>query len=230
MTTLPNFLGSPNIRPGLDEDSVREMVFEFLSGDAVGQLSSKEMNQIIGKFPRLTEQQVITLGHKESVCPICFVPLLALLSEEETAIAMDSPAHPIEELGVTRLAEPHQCSHLFCRRDISRWVTDGHDSCPTCRRPLLERTQAEENSTDTSSPAEDAYGPAQLQDILQRLQGVGIQLGGLGQGREGAEGLDGEEIPFAASFPSFLFGIGQRSATHNNENDDYRGDYNAMYS
>ena len=53
----------------------------------------------------------------ESVCPICYNTLLAILSEEETAIAMDSPAHPIEELGVTRLAADWQCGHIFCRRE-----------------------------------------------------------------------------------------------------------------
>lgn len=45
---------------------------------------------------------------------------MALVAEEEIAIAMDSPAHPVEELGVTRLAQPWQCGHLFCRRELSR--------------------------------------------------------------------------------------------------------------
>ncbi len=30
---------------------------------------------------------------------------------------MDSPAHPIEELGVTRLAQT--CGHIFCRKELS---------------------------------------------------------------------------------------------------------------
>ncbi|EEB87315.1 hypothetical protein MPER_15384, partial [Moniliophthora perniciosa FA553] len=37
--------------------------------------------------------------HVDSICPICFTSLLVILAEEEMAIAMDSPAHSIEELG-----------------------------------------------------------------------------------------------------------------------------------
>lgn len=32
------------------------------------------------------------------------------------ALALDSPAHPVEELGVTKLA---QCGHLFCIKELS---------------------------------------------------------------------------------------------------------------
>jgi Uri superfamily endonuclease len=53
----------------------------------------------------------------ESVCPICFTQLLAVLAEEEMAVAMDSPAHPVDELGVTRLKDT--CGHLFCRKELS---------------------------------------------------------------------------------------------------------------
>jgi predicted transporter len=49
----------------------------------------------------------------DSMCPICLTSFLALLSEEETAIALDSPAHPVEELGVTKL----KCAHVICRRE-----------------------------------------------------------------------------------------------------------------
>lgn len=30
---------------------------------------------------------------------------------------MDSPAHPVEELGVTRLVRT--CGHIFCRKELS---------------------------------------------------------------------------------------------------------------
>uniref|UniRef100_A0A8H7Y1X7 RING-type domain-containing protein n=1 Tax=Psilocybe cubensis TaxID=181762 RepID=A0A8H7Y1X7_PSICU len=53
----------------------------------------------------------------DSSCPICMTPYLAILAEEETAHAMDSPAHPVEELGVTKLDRPWQCGHIFCRRE-----------------------------------------------------------------------------------------------------------------
>lgn len=54
----------------------------------------------------------------DSHCPICLNPLLTLLAEEELALALDSPAHPPEELGVTRLID--SCKHIFCRKE---WVT-----------------------------------------------------------------------------------------------------------
>ncbi len=53
------------------------------------------------------------------MCPICLTPFAALLAEEEMAVAMDSPALPIEELGVARLSQEWQCGHLFCRRELS---------------------------------------------------------------------------------------------------------------
>ena len=53
----------------------------------------------------------------DSLCPICLTPYNVILSEEELALAMDSPAHPIEELGVAKLAQSWQCGHLFCRRE-----------------------------------------------------------------------------------------------------------------
>jgi hypothetical protein len=43
--------------------------------------------------------------------------LLAAIAEEETAYAMDSPAQPVEDRGVTRLAET--CGHVFCRKELS---------------------------------------------------------------------------------------------------------------
>jgi hypothetical protein len=45
-------------------------------------------------------------------------PFLAILAEEETASAMESPAFYSGELGVTRLSEPWQCGHIFCRREF----------------------------------------------------------------------------------------------------------------
>ena len=42
---------------------------------------------------------------------------LASLADEEYALVMDSPAHPIEDLGVTRLSKT--CGHAFCRKELS---------------------------------------------------------------------------------------------------------------
>ncbi|KAJ3736411.1 hypothetical protein DFJ43DRAFT_615496 [Lentinula guzmanii] len=220
MTSLPSGVEMADI----STDDIRDMVLGFLtSGQALGQLSHQEMDQIISKFSRVNEKQVIALGHQESVCPICFVPLMALLAEEETAIAMDSPAHPVEELGIIRLAEPFQCNHLFCRRDISRWVADGHDSCPTCRRPLLKR------NGETNTPASDispvnAYDPSQLGSILQRLQGVGIEPFELTSTSEIPTFLsdfDFERLS-SATFPAVLSGP---HTSHDNRNE-----YSSMYS
>jgi hypothetical protein len=53
----------------------------------------------------------------DNACPICIVPFLALIAEEEMARAMDSPAQPVEELGVTRLVGDGRCGHVFCRKE-----------------------------------------------------------------------------------------------------------------
>ncbi|KAI6003960.1 hypothetical protein EDD15DRAFT_2221594, partial [Pisolithus albus] len=60
-----------------------------------------------------------TQGGSDAACPICFNAFVAVLAEEETARAMDSPAHPVEELGVTRLQKT--CGHLFCRKELSEF-------------------------------------------------------------------------------------------------------------
>ncbi|KAF8975297.1 hypothetical protein BDQ17DRAFT_1224147, partial [Cyathus striatus] len=98
----------------------------------------RQMQELINRLPRLSEEELNQLGQKDSLCSICFTPFLAILAEEEIAVAMDSPAHPVEELGVTKLGQTWQCGHIFCRKDISKWIQDGHDSCPMCRRPLVE--------------------------------------------------------------------------------------------
>jgi hypothetical protein len=65
----------------------------------------------------LTHSPPTTHSPPDASCPICFTQLLAILTEEEIAIAMDSPAHPIDELGVTRLKDT--CGHVFCRKELS---------------------------------------------------------------------------------------------------------------
>lgn len=52
----------------------------------------------------------------DDVCPICFNTFLATLAEEEVGHAMDSPAHPVDELGVTKLQ--NTCGHIFCRKEL----------------------------------------------------------------------------------------------------------------
>ena len=93
-----------------------------------------QIKAIIDKLPRLTEADLERSGHhgascqhdllirghpsyfgKDSSCSICLNTLLASIAEEEMAYVMDSPAQPVEDLGVTRLAGT--CEHVFCRKE-----------------------------------------------------------------------------------------------------------------
>ncbi|KAM5535049.1 hypothetical protein V8D89_011277 [Ganoderma adspersum] len=96
---------------------------------------SAHLDTFAGELPKLTESDLASLGQSDSTCPICLTSLLAILAEEETALAMDSPAHPLEELGVTRLVRT--CGHVFCRKDIRGWLYQGNTTCPTCRTPFI---------------------------------------------------------------------------------------------
>jgi len=154
------------------EDTMRHFVSE-LGTSAPNLLTQQQRRELIGNLPRLQEAEVISLGQQDSLCPICFTPVLALLAEEETALAMDSPAHPLEELGVTRLSQTWQCGHVFCRRDISKWIRDGHGSCPTCRRLLTPPIDS--SGETTSEPAVPATATIDLDSedarvLLEELQ------------------------------------------------------------
>jgi len=140
-------------------ESILRQLRELREEIIPGQLSSPQISKILNGLPRIKEDKLVELGEKDSVCPICFNPFLTILTEEEMALAMDSPAHPVEELGVTRLDQSWQCGHLFCRRDISKWVTAGRDSCPMCRRLLIE-AQPEEARTEATAEAETQYARA----------------------------------------------------------------------
>ena len=104
---------------------------------------SAALKKLISELPSMSEQELAAAGelggsatliytHPQSIqggtpmyspsivsvdssCPICFVPFSAILAEHEMAAAMDSPAHPIEELGITRLSTT--CGHIFCRKE-----------------------------------------------------------------------------------------------------------------
>ncbi|KIM68566.1 hypothetical protein SCLCIDRAFT_1208755 [Scleroderma citrinum Foug A] len=68
-------------------------------------------------LPTITETDLIADSKHDAVCPICYNTFVAIIAEEETSRAMDSPAHPVEELGVTKLERT--CGHLFCRKELS---------------------------------------------------------------------------------------------------------------
>ncbi|KAI9058334.1 hypothetical protein FKP32DRAFT_1659618 [Trametes sanguinea] len=124
----------------------------------------------VDALPRLTERDLTALGHADSTCPICLNSLLALLAEEEMALVMESPAHPVEGLGVTRLAQT--CGHIFCRKDIREWVLQGNTTCPTCRRAFITPTPEEIQA------AEQARGAQELTSLLDSVELEGALLEG----------------------------------------------------
>ncbi|KAF7433397.1 hypothetical protein PC9H_005347 [Pleurotus ostreatus] len=124
------------------------------------------MADAVKGLPTLTESQIISLGHKggfprliDSVCGICLNTFLAILAEQEMAEAMDSPTYAVEELGVTRLSQEWQCGHLFCRKDITKWIQEGKKTCPTCRRRIA-KPGTDEAETEAQTPVE------QVQNII----------------------------------------------------------------
>ncbi|KAG7449322.1 uncharacterized protein BT62DRAFT_677601 [Guyanagaster necrorhizus] len=165
-------------------ERIREAILrrlEALSSEG-HQLSQSQIQDLVYNLPRLTEKQVTDLGHKDSMCPICLTPFSTLLAEEEMAIAMDSPALPIEELGVARLSQEWQCGHLFCRRDITRWIQDSHDSCPMCRQALMRRSEGESPPPPFPGPLQDGVNglnvdpdhlPPEIQELLVHMNARG---------------------------------------------------------
>lgn len=103
-----------------------------------GRLTDDQIEAIIERLPRLTEADLDRLGQRDSSCSICLNTFLACIAEEETAYVMDSPAQPVEVLGVTRLADT--CSHVFCRKDLLAWIRDRNITCPICRTRFIEST------------------------------------------------------------------------------------------
>ncbi|KAG2369844.1 hypothetical protein BDR07DRAFT_1387244 [Suillus spraguei] len=149
----------------------------MLEQDSLGRShlpSHKRIQELITSLPKISETELKDLGHSESVCPICFNTFLAILAEEEMALVMDSPAHPVEELGVTRLHET--CGHIFCRRDITKWIRDGRKSCPTCRRAFL--TTAADNdqreTEETSLP--DIFAGWIVESSMVARESTGVDL------------------------------------------------------
>ncbi|TFK75951.1 hypothetical protein BDN72DRAFT_831383 [Pluteus cervinus] len=179
------------------------------AGGTAGTLTPTQIDELLSLLPHLTEKQVEKLGHKDSMCSICYNSFSSLLAEEEMALAMDSPAHPIEELGVTILDKPWQCSHIFCRKDIRKWVKDGNNSCPVCRRNLL---QLPEDASDTSSNRQEDDRALLERLFFQQFSSV-----------PGGPALQG-------GLPADFAGIiGHNPQPAQRDDDDSHG-YSAMYS
>ncbi|KAI0761960.1 hypothetical protein BD413DRAFT_586766 [Trametes elegans] len=121
-----------------------------------------KINAFLESLPRLTESDLATLGESDSQCPICLTTYRTLLVEEEMALVMDSPAHPIEELGVTRLVQT--CGHIFCRKDIRSWGHGGNTTCPTCRRPFFTSAPHSDPNADATTVDADPDSTADDDD------------------------------------------------------------------
>ncbi|KAI0648076.1 hypothetical protein C8Q79DRAFT_925079 [Trametes meyenii] len=129
------------------------------------------LDEFAASLPKLTEDDLVSLGQSDSTCPICLTSLLALLAEEEMAQAMDTPAHPVEELGVTRLTQT--CGHIFCRKDIRGWLYQGNKTCPTCRRPFITPDPADTESRGNPTTAPEA---ALLDELLDGALAARMRL------------------------------------------------------
>jgi len=131
----------PNVLGVVDSEFGRDLAIS-LQGNAEEEgnntisLTDEQIESITEKLPRLTEADLERLGQRDASCPICMNTFLAALAEEEIAYAMDSPAQPLEERGVTRLAET--CGHAFCRKDLLTWIRDRNSACPLCRARLIK--------------------------------------------------------------------------------------------
>jgi len=111
----------------------------------------------------MTEQELAAAGELDSTCPICFISFSAILADHETAAAIDTPARPVEELGITKLSKT--CGHIFCRKDIMTWVTTNHRTCPTCRTPLI--TEPDNRPMEEISDREVTNTLEMIEQLLQ---------------------------------------------------------------
>ncbi|KZT73785.1 hypothetical protein DAEQUDRAFT_754224 [Daedalea quercina L-15889] len=114
-------------------------LFSRMQNDLAYQRKIREFSE---GLPKLTEQDLVAAEEIDSSCPICLTSFSAILNEEEMALALDTPAHPVEQLGVTRFKDT--CGHIFCRKDALSWVNQGRTTCPTCRRPYIDLPNAPE--------------------------------------------------------------------------------------
>jgi len=120
-------------------------------------LSSQQIRQVTDSLPKLSEVDLERIGQLESMCPICMNLHRVSIAEEEHAQAMDSPALPIDDMGVTQLKET--CGHIFCRKDILTWVRGGHPSCPLCRTSFI-KSSTPNHDTDGQQVSDDEFNEA----------------------------------------------------------------------
>ncbi|KAF9451683.1 hypothetical protein P691DRAFT_723419 [Macrolepiota fuliginosa MF-IS2] len=187
-------------------EAFTESLQQFLSLSPAEQsgLNEERINALLETLSTISEKELEELGHKDSTCSICMQSFLAILAEGETASVMESPALYSGELGVTRLNQPWQCGHLFCRRDITKWIKTGKPTCPMCRKSLIEPGSQPE--TQESTP----QLPGHNQFALDVIMGLDHMFS------------DRTDAHFARAFD-------QRS--RDDDGDDHsRNEYSGMYS
>ncbi|KAK7690084.1 hypothetical protein QCA50_006730 [Cerrena zonata] len=192
-----------------------------------------KIEEFLATLPKVTEQDLAALDLSgictlvseqtqirtylraltDASCPICITPFLALLAEEEMAVAMDSPARPLEELGITKLKD--KCNHVFCKKDIQNWLRGGHNSCPTCRHVLVDIPVQ-------TSPTDQTLTVAQMIAMLGRED----------PSRPAAGARDLFEILDAAWAASPIARPSETQRRNNGDDHDggSRQEYNSMYS
>ncbi|KAN0132663.1 RING-type domain containing protein [Lactarius tabidus] len=151
----------PDLFDRIPADSpLRDLILSLVPTDSdddeLPGLTDDEIQSIVEKLPRLTESDLENLGHDDSSCSICMNTFRASLAEEEMAQAMESPAQPAEELGVTRLIDT--CGHVFCRKDLLLWIRDRNASCPLCRTLFIEQPSRNESQRQRQRRVPAAYG------------------------------------------------------------------------
>jgi len=201
----------PEMIVSINAQEIDEMVSQFRLRTSTSRLSHRQMQKLFSELPKVTEADLITSGHHDGVCPICFNTLLAILAEEETAHAMDSPAHPVEELGVTKLQKT--CGHIFCRRDITKWIAEGHDSCPSCRRPFLTDAERQDNAA-ALPPSQEGWLQHWLADPSMVARNTGLPAS--------------TQLPTLSVDP--LHALGARGRQEGDSRRDNRDEFAGMYS
>lgn len=170
------------------------------------------MLDFMDTLPVVNEAELDKLGHKDSTCPICFLPLLAVLAEEEMALAMDSPAHASSHLGVTRLEKT--CGHIFCRKDISKWILQHRNSCPLCRTPFVPPSQDSSNQT-ANSEEPNTNNLEELEDLLSGFAEAWLRPGN-------------DET--SQVFRQLGLPVPQGSQDHRTRGEEDRSEFSGMYS
>ncbi|ETW84012.1 hypothetical protein HETIRDRAFT_449601 [Heterobasidion irregulare TC 32-1] len=203
--------------------------------------SSRQIRELVESLPKLSEEEMDILGQHESSCPICMNTFLASLAEEELALVMDSPAHPVEDLGVTRLSKT--CGHFFCRKELSindpidllhphriipilTWIRDGHPSCPLCRTPFIKLTERDASVLATSADRDSNNDEPRFDDDAPDDDDA------YDQAMERIVAAYREERRRLRAGPAFFWPTqpeGQEGATGDHEHDD-RHEFAGMYS